>query len=59
MRCHVCPLAWLKITKSCLSTGLAKNNKIISMLFGHFESLVFFEGGGTPYTKVVKKDVSS
>ena len=32
----------------CLSTGLAKNDKIMSMvvlfsrLFGHFESLAFF-----------------
>ena len=36
----------------CLSTGLAKNDKIMSMfvlfsrLFGHFEGLVFFENGG-------------
>ena len=36
----------------CLSSGLAKNNKIVSMfvlfslLFGHFESLAFFENGG-------------
>ena len=35
-----------------LSTGLAKNDKIMSMfvlfsrLFGHFESLAFFENGG-------------
>ena len=39
----------------CLSTGLAKNDKIMSMfvlfsrLFGHFESLAFFSkmGGQT------------
>ena len=39
----------------CLSTGLAKNDKIMSMfvlfsrLFGHFESLAFFRkiGGQT------------
>ena len=36
----------------CLSSGLAKNNKIMSMfvlfsrLFSHFESLAFFESGG-------------
>ena len=40
----------------CLSTGLAKNNKIMSMfvlfsqLFGHFESLAFFENGKTNLT---------
>ena len=40
----------------CLSTGLAKNDKIMSMfvlfsrLFGHFESLAFFENGGTNLT---------
>ena len=45
----------------CLSTGLAKNDKIMSVvvlfsqLFGHFESLVFFRkwgggGGGTNLT---------
>ena len=40
----------------CLSTGLAKNDKIISMfvlfsrLFGHFESLAFLENGGTNLT---------
>ena len=40
---------------TCLSSGLAKNNKIMSMfvlfslLFGHFESLAFFSkmGGRT------------
>ena len=37
----------------CFSSGLAKNNKIMSMfvlssrLFGHFESLAFFEIGET------------
>ena len=42
----------------CLSTGLAKNDKIMSMfvlfsrLFGHFESLAFFF-----YTKAVKHDI--
>ena len=49
----------------CLSTGLAKNDKIMSMfvlfsrLFGHFESLAFFRkwGGGKPYTKAVKHDI--
>ena len=40
----------------CLSTGLAKNDKIMSMfvlfsrLFGHFESLTFFENRGTNLT---------
>ena len=40
----------------CLSTVLAKNDKITSMfvlfsrLFGHFESLAFFENGGTNLT---------
>ena len=38
---------------TCLSSGLSKNNKIMSMfvlfswLFGHFESLFFFEIGET------------
>ena len=49
----------------CLSSGLAKNNKVMSIfsrLFGHFESLAFFElggggGGGKPYTKAVRQDV--
>ena len=47
----------------CLSTGLAKNDKIISMfvlfsrLFGYFESLAFFrKWGDKPYTKAVKRD---
>ena len=37
----------------CLSGGLAKNDKIMSLfvlffrLFGYFESLTFFENGGT------------
>ena len=42
----------------CLSTDLAKNDKIMSMfvllfrLFGHFESLAFFpKQGDKPYTK--------
>ena len=50
----------------CLSSGLAKNNKIMSMfvlfslLFSHFESLAFFESGGDkPYTKAVKQDIFS
>ena len=42
---------------SCLSSGLAKNNKIMSTfvlfsrLFGHFKSFFFFgnEGGQTLY----------
>ena len=40
----------------CLSTGLAKNDKIMSMfvlfsrLSGHFESLAFFENRGTNLT---------
>ena len=40
----------------CLSSGLTKNNKIMSMfvifssLFNHFESLAFFENGGTTLT---------
>ena len=45
----------------CLSTGLAKNDKIMSVfvlfsrLFGHFESLAFFrKWGDKPYTKAVK-----
>ena len=49
----------------CSSSGLAKNNKIMSIivlfsqLFNHFESLAFFEngGGGQPYIKAVKQDV--
>ena len=48
----------------CLSTGLAKNDKIMSMfvlfsrLFGHFESLAFFrKWGDEPYTKAVKHDI--
>ena len=48
----------------CLSTGLAKNDKIMSMfvifsrLFGHFESLAFFrKWGDKPYTKAVKQDI--
>ena len=38
----------------CLSSHLAKNNKIMSMFLpgflGHFESLVFFKNGGTKFT---------
>ena len=40
----------------CLSSGLAKNDKIMSMfvlfpgLFGHFESLAFCENRGTNFT---------
>ena len=40
----------------CLPSGLAKNNKIMfmlvvfSLLFGHFESLTFFENRGTNLT---------
>ena len=47
-----------------LSSGLAKNNKIVPMLvlfswlFGHFENLVFFENVGKPHTKAVKHDFS-
>ena len=48
----------------CLSTGLAKNDKIMSMfvlfsrLFGHFESLAFFQKwGDKPYTNAVKLDI--
>ena len=48
----------------CLSTGLAKNDKIMSMfvlfsrLFGYFESLAFFrKWGDKPYTKAVKPDI--
>ena len=47
----------------CLSTGLAKNDKIMSMfvlfsrLFGHIQSLAFFrKWGDKPYTKAVKHD---
>ena len=49
----------------CLSTGLAKNGKIMSMfvlfsrLFGHFESLAFLKWGDKPNTKAVKQDVFS
>ena len=50
----------------CLSSGLAKNNKIISMfvllsrLFYHFESLALFSKmGNKPCTKAVKQDVIS
>ena len=45
----------------CLSSGLAKNSKMMSMfvlfsrLFCHFESLAFFESGGTNLTP--KQDV--
>ena len=44
----------------CLSSGLAKNNKIMSVfvqffqLFGHVESLAFFKWGDSPYTNTVK-----
>ena len=48
----------------CLSTDLAKNDKIMSMFvpfsgfFGHFESLAFFpKWGDKPYTKAVKHDI--
>ena len=48
---------------SCLSCGLAKNDKIMSMfvpvprIIGHFESLAFFSKmGNKPYTKAVKHD---
>ena len=48
----------------CLSTDLAKNDKIMSMfvpffrLFGHFESLAFFPNWkDKPYTKTVKIDI--
>ena len=48
----------------CLSTGLAKNDKIMSMfvlfsrLFGHFESLAFYrKWGDKPYTTAVKHDI--
>ena len=40
----------------CFSSGLTKSDKIMSMfvlffrLFGQFESLVFFENGGTNFT---------
>ena len=49
----------------CLSSGLTKNNKIVSMFvlfsrfFGHFESLAFFGNGDKPYTKAVKHDILS
>ena len=50
----------------CLSSGLAKIDKIMSMfvlvswLFGYFESLAFFENGGIKhYTRVVQQDVFS
>ena len=48
----------------CLSTGLAKNDKIMSMFayisgfFGHFERLAFFaKWGDKPYTKAVRHDI--
>ena len=48
----------------CLSTDLAKNDKIMSMFvpfsgfFCHFESLAFFpKWGDKPYTKAVKHDI--
>ena len=47
----ICPI---KIP--CLSTGLAKNDKIMSMfvlfsrLFGHLKVWLFFENGGTNLT---------
>ena len=48
----------------CLSNGLAKNDKIMSMfvlfsrLFGHFEGLAFFrKWGDKPYTKTVKYNI--
>ena len=49
----------------CLSSGLAKNNKIMSMfvliswLFGYFESLAFFSKSGGNKAVLVKQDVSS
>ena len=48
----------------CLSTDLAKNDKIMSMfvpffrLFWPFESLALFpKWGDKPYTKAVKHDI--
>ena len=47
----------------CLSSGLAKNDKIMSMfvlfsrLFGHFKGLVFSKIG--EQTKAVKQDIFS
>ena len=48
----------------CMSNGLAKNNKIISMFvlfscfFGHFKSMAFFSKMGDKlYTKAVKQDI--
>ena len=48
----------------CLSSGLAKNDKIMSVFvlfpgfFGHFESLAFFSKiGDKPHTKAVKPDI--
>ena len=46
----------------CLSSGLAKNNKIMFMfvlwLFGHFESLAFLrKWGDRSYTKVIKQHI--
>ena len=50
----------------CLSSGLAKNNKDMSMfvlfswLFGHFQSLALISRmGDNLYTKAVKQDVFS
>ena len=47
----------------CLSSGLAKNNKIWSMfvlfslLFGHFESLTFSKIVDKPCTKAVRQHI--
>ena len=50
----------------CLSSGLAKNNKIMSMFvllpgfLGHFKSLSCFQNwGDKPCTKAVQQDVFS
>ena len=47
----------------CLSTGLAKNDKIMSMLvlfsrlFGHFASLAFFENGKTEQSNMIFQSI--
>ena len=48
----------------CLSSGLVKNDKMMSMfvlvsqIFGHFQSLAFSrKWGDKPYTRVVEQDV--
>ena len=49
---HVCPLAWLKMTKLCPCLSYFHGS------FGHFESLAFFRTwGDKPYTTAVKHNI--